>query len=332
MSMLNNKKIYLLIFLYFLTRLINLNSLPVFADEAIYIRWSQIIINDISKAFIPMYDGKPPLFMWIIIPFLKLIQDPLIAARLLSVFLGLGVIIFIYKSTCNFFSEKSAYLATAIAITCPFLFIYNRMALIESLLIFTLSLQIFFLSLYYKDNKLRYIILSGLAWGLSMLSKTTAFFFFVLYLPTSFYLKELNLLKFNTLPKVAIKNKKIIFSLFLAGLLGIGLFALTKLSVFFPFLFTRSRDFSYTMSEFINREVYYISVRAIKIFKWAGYYASPLLALVFLSSAALFFKKDETKKDIIFHFWLFIIVLIIPLVTFGKILAPRYLLPIIMPV
>lgn len=330
--MLKSKNIYFLIFLYLLTRLINLNSLPVFADEAIYIRWSQLIIDDITKAFLPMYDGKPPLFMWLIIPFLKLIQDPLIAARLLSVFLGLGVIIFTYKSVNNLFNKKSAYLAAALAVTCPFLFIYNRMALIESLLTFMLSLQIYFLSLYYKDKKLRYIILSGLAWGLSMLSKTTAFFFFTLYLPTNFYLKDLSLLKFNKLPQVINKNKKTIFSLALAGFLAFGLFGLTKLSVFFPFLFTRSRDFSYTLSEFINREYRYISVRAIKIFKWIGYYTSPLVALIFLSSAFFLLKKDEAKKEIIFHFWLFIIVLIIPFITFGKILAPRYLLPVILPI
>jgi 4-amino-4-deoxy-L-arabinose transferase-like glycosyltransferase len=327
-----SKTIYILFILYFLSRLVNLNSLPVFADEAIYIRWSQLIIDDITKAFVPMYDGKPPLFMWLTIPFLKFIQDPLIAARLLSVFLGAGTTFLIFKSAYNFFNKKTSYWTAVFAVSCPFLFIYSRMALIESLLTFTLSLQIYFLSLYKKKNKLIYIVLSGLAWGLSMLSKTTAFFFFTLYLPTGFYLKGFNILKFAKMPKILIKNKKTIFSLFLAGFLAFLIFGITKLSVFFPFLFTRSRDFSYTVTEFINREYKYIFVRGVKIFKWIGYYTSPLLILIFLGSAVFLSKIGKNKQNIITHLWLFVAVLVIPFITFGKILAPRYLLPITLPI
>src|SRR4030042_2725996 len=79
-----------------LLRIINLGSLPIFADEAIYIRWAQVMSAESTLRFLPLSDGKQPLFMWSVIPFLKIISDPLIAGRLLSAILGLGTIIAIF--------------------------------------------------------------------------------------------------------------------------------------------------------------------------------------------------------------------------------------------
>ncbi|MCC6710949.1 MAG: hypothetical protein IT416_01195, partial [Candidatus Pacebacteria bacterium] len=38
--------IFLVVGIYFLTHITALTLLPVFADEAIYIRWAQLIIDD----------------------------------------------------------------------------------------------------------------------------------------------------------------------------------------------------------------------------------------------------------------------------------------------
>jgi len=70
-----------IVFLALLLRLYRLDYLPVFADEAIYIRWAQIMKSESTLRFLPLSDGKQPLYMWSVIPFLKLIGDPLIAGR-----------------------------------------------------------------------------------------------------------------------------------------------------------------------------------------------------------------------------------------------------------
>ena len=65
-------------------RFVNLNSLPIFADEAIYVRWSQVMRAESSLRFLPLSDGKQPLFMWATIPILKIFTtDPLLAGRTL---------------------------------------------------------------------------------------------------------------------------------------------------------------------------------------------------------------------------------------------------------
>ncbi|MBN1169248.1 hypothetical protein JXA63_05150, partial [Candidatus Woesebacteria bacterium] len=52
--------IFILLLAIFL-RIYNLNELPIFGDEAIYIRWAQIMRNEPTLRFIPLSDGKQPL-------------------------------------------------------------------------------------------------------------------------------------------------------------------------------------------------------------------------------------------------------------------------------
>ena len=84
--------------LYFLTRLFSLTAIPVFGDEAIYIRWSQIIRNVETLRFIPLTDGKQPLFMWIVSSIIQFFSDPLFAARLISVLAGFGNLMAIFAN------------------------------------------------------------------------------------------------------------------------------------------------------------------------------------------------------------------------------------------
>jgi hypothetical protein len=74
-----------IIALYFFLRLYHLTSLPLFIDEAIYIRWGTIARLDATQRFISLTDGKQPLFVWIMWPMVKIFSDPIIAGRIVSV-------------------------------------------------------------------------------------------------------------------------------------------------------------------------------------------------------------------------------------------------------
>src|SRR3989304_4682915 len=86
----------ILVFSYFITRLVNLNLIPIFTDEAIYTWWAQVALNDPAQRFISLQDGKQPLFIWLAAILQKFTSDPLIGSRLVSVFAGFGSIIGIY--------------------------------------------------------------------------------------------------------------------------------------------------------------------------------------------------------------------------------------------
>src|SRR3990172_10040431 len=84
---------FLALLIFLSSRLINIMSLPIFTDEAIYTRWSQIAKNDAAWRFISLTDGKQPLFVWIDMVFMRFVSDPLLAGRLVSVFAGLLTVI-----------------------------------------------------------------------------------------------------------------------------------------------------------------------------------------------------------------------------------------------
>jgi len=91
---------------YFLLRLPNLTLQPVFADEAIYVRWAQVMRAEPTMRFLPLSDGKTPLFMWTMIPFLKIFNDPLFAGRFLSVISGFATLLGVYLLGRNFLGYK----------------------------------------------------------------------------------------------------------------------------------------------------------------------------------------------------------------------------------
>src|SRR3990167_6425859 len=78
----------ILLISYLASRLTFLTKIPIFTDEAIYIRWGQIALQDPVHRFISLEDGKQPLFIWLMLPALKWIADPLVAGRLVSVAAG----------------------------------------------------------------------------------------------------------------------------------------------------------------------------------------------------------------------------------------------------
>src|SRR4030065_1460953 len=79
--------------LYVTTRVYKLTLIPVFVDEAIYVRWAQVMKNEPTLRFLPLQDGKQQLFMWVGVPFFKLFDDPLVAGRMVSVAAGRGTFV-----------------------------------------------------------------------------------------------------------------------------------------------------------------------------------------------------------------------------------------------
>lgn len=184
--------------LYFVTRLVNLTSIPVFGDEAIYMRWSQVIKNVETLRFIPLNDGKQPLYMWLVVPLLKFFP-PLIAGRLLSVLSGyftlllLIVLFAIYQNYSSknlepqlfIFESLNKYLYTSfipalVYIFLPFAFFFDRIAVPDNLLSAFGLLSIILAILLAKYPRLDLSMLLGLALGLAWITKSPAIYFIVL--------------------------------------------------------------------------------------------------------------------------------------------------------
>jgi 4-amino-4-deoxy-L-arabinose transferase-like glycosyltransferase len=163
--------------LYFFLRLFNLLHLPIFTDEAIYIRWSQIAKQDAAWRFISLTDGKQPMFVWITMLLLRVIKDPLLAGRMTSVLAGFATMVGIFLLTRQLFKNTAVgLLSSLLYVISPFALVYNRMALYESLVgmfaVWSLYIEVLLV------QKLRFDIafLAGLIIGGGALTKSNAFF------------------------------------------------------------------------------------------------------------------------------------------------------------
>ncbi len=166
-------------------RTYKLDTIPVFVDEAIYVRWAQVMKAESTLRFLPLSDGKQPLFMWSIIPALGVINDPLIAGRLVSVAAGVGSIVGVFAIAQVLFNDKRVSLFSSFIYTMsPFTVFFDRMALADSTLTFFGIWTLFFAILTAKYERLDTAMLAGFALGGASLTKSPALFF-ALLLPST---------------------------------------------------------------------------------------------------------------------------------------------------
>ncbi len=166
-------------------RIYRLDLIPVFVDEAIYIRWAQVMRAESTLRFLPLSDGKQPLFMWAVMPALKVIADPLIAGRVVSVATGLGTTIGVFALSYTLFkSRKAALFASLLYGLSPFAVFFDRMALVDSMLAFFGVWTLTFSVLAVKNLRLDLAMIAGFFMGGAWLTKSPALFFWLM-LPAS---------------------------------------------------------------------------------------------------------------------------------------------------
>lgn len=177
--------VLLILFLaYFLLRLPNLTLQPIFADEAIYVRWAQVMKAEPTLRFLPLSDGKTPLFMWVLTPLFKVFDDPLFAGRFLSVMSGFATLLGTYLLGRKFFGVQTALWASLLIAITPFMVFFDRMALVDSMLA-AFSVWALFLSLLLiKYPRVDLAMFLGYFLGGGLLVKTPGFFN-ILALPAS---------------------------------------------------------------------------------------------------------------------------------------------------
>ncbi|MEK7472743.1 MAG: phospholipid carrier-dependent glycosyltransferase [Patescibacteria group bacterium] len=158
-------------------RIVNLTILPIFVDEAIYVRWAQVMAIEPTLRFLPLSDGKQPLYMWILMFLIKYFSDPLFIGRLVSVMTGMGTAVGVFVFSYVLFKNKFVSLISLLLyILSPFIFFFDRMALVDSMLsMFGIWTAIFsFLTAKYK--RLDLAMIAGFMLGFAALTKSPAMF------------------------------------------------------------------------------------------------------------------------------------------------------------
>lgn len=320
-----------LIVLYFLTRLTNIMSLPIFTDEAIYVRWGQIARQDAAWRFISLTDGKQPLFIWISMNIMRVVSDPLLASRLVSVFAGFGAMIGVFMLSMELFKKKRSgsvanqifgqllesktigYIAALFFIVFPFALVMDRMAMYDALVAFTMVWALYMEVLLVRYMRLDVAILTGVAIGLAVLTKTSGFF--------AIYLLPFSLLLFNFKEKQIMSRlaRWFIYAL-IASAVAYLMYSVLRLSPFFYIIDEKNGLFVYPFSEWIKhpREYLYGNFNAI-----IGWYIKYVTVPFLIFALAAFFIGKNFREKLLLFVWS--MAPFVALGIFGKTLYPRFI-------
>lgn len=316
----------LILLLYFILRLPNLTILPIFADEAVYIRWAQVMKAEPSLRFLPLQVGSPPLFIWLMMPFLKISTDPLLAGRLLSVFSGFLSLIGVFGVSYVLFKNlRLSLLSGLLYCVLPFMVFSERLALIDTTMTMFgiwLALLAIILSRY---QRLDLAMIMGFLFGSALLTKT----------PAVFYTLSLPFLTFLNYPRSKDKKTKAIYLSKLTGLLlvvfSIGYFIynfLLRLGPNFQLIALRNNEGVFNFREVIINPLNPLWPHLKDLADWLPNLISlPIFILVIMGM--FFCLKSKPKSFLFLLAWSLFPLVIVSMVS--KVFTPRYVLFTIWP-
>jgi len=303
----------------FFTRLYHLTILPVFADEAIYVRWAQVMRAEETLRFLPLSDGKQPLFMWLIIPFFKMFSDPLFAGRFVSVLAGLGTLVGIsLLSFLLFKSVKVSLAAAVIYAVCPFTFFFDRMALADSLLSMFGVWTFIFSYLAIKNKRLDFAMLAGFSLGGAWLTKSPALFF-ALMLPTMWLFADW---KKNLKSNFFVLLRSAGLSIVTAGI-GYGMYNILRFGTNFHMIASRNLDYVWPLSHILSNPFDPLNPFLLQVWQWINMMGPWPVWILSILGIAMGFARNW-KQKLILGIWF-----LAPVVVqseFAKVFTARYIL------
>ncbi|MDD2822937.1 MAG: glycosyltransferase family 39 protein [Candidatus Daviesbacteria bacterium] len=286
----------LLVIVYFILRLPNLTIQPIFADEAIYIRWAQIMKAEPTLRFISLTDGKTPLFMWAMIPLFKFINDPLMAGRLLSVFSGLGTLLGVIFLCWRFFDKSTAFWAALLIVITPFVVFFDRMALVDSMLAAFSIWALNFSLLLIRNPRFDLSMVLGYILGGGMLTKTPGLFN-VIMLPVAFLTFIWSAANWQ---KTFLKT---LMFFIISAAIAMGVYNLLRLGVGFSSLSSRNQDYIFPFSRLLSTPLDPFIPHLKDLADWfPKLFTPPILLFVFLGIAFVLIKRN--KVALVVLLWL----------------------------
>lgn len=306
---------------FWTTRLTNIRLWPIFTDEAIYTRWSQIALNDASLRFISLTDGKQPLWHWLTMVTMKVISDPLVAGRVVSVLAGFIAMIGVWFLSYELFKKKRvAFVASFLYLTTPFMLLYDRIAIVDSMLTMWGVWVLYLGIVTAKTLRLDFAMITGFALGAGLLTKSPAVFYTVLY--------PLNLLFISNKSQV----KKWLVLTIPTMLIAQAMRNIMRLSPWMHMIARKNTEFIISFTEFFKEPLRWFWGNLPSLWKWwVGSITWQVMLTALAGLILVFFAKKSKlsltgKKKEIVYLLIYILLPFLTAAAFGKVIFARYLL------
>lgn len=312
----------ILLGVYFASRLTNLTNIPIFTDEAIYIRWSQIGAQDANWRFISLTDGKQPMFTWVTMVLLKILPaDPLFIGRLSSVLSGaLSMIGMWFLGYELFRSRRIACFASFLYLISPFSFVYDRMALYDSMTAMFFIWNLYVSILLVRTLRLDVALILGMLLGAGMLNKSIGFL--------SLYLLPATLILFNWGDRGRLgRLGRWVGLAILAAILSQAIYSILRLAPLFHMIAQKDAIFVYPFSEWLGHPVKFLKGNMRGLFDWIIHYLTWPIYIASLLPLFMLWQKPR-EKLLLYVYWF---APFLALGLFGRVLYPRFIFFMAMP-
>lgn len=310
--------IILILFLFFLTRFVNLDKFPIFSDEGIYIRWAKVARSDATWRFISLTDGKQPLQTWGTIPFLKFFPDnALLAGRLFGVAGGLISLIGFFILAFYLFGKPAALIGSFLYIVTPYFLFYERLALVDSWVNAGFIWIFLFIIWLVKERRLSTSLILGLAGGMFLLAKSSVRIFLMLGIlaPILVFRKDIK--------KLIRESINFYVLLGLAATVALVIYNVQRLSPFMHYVAQKNLTFVMSFSEFLKTpfQYFFYNLKNTPLFiLWEMGFVIGVIGLIGLIELI---RRNEILG---IYFLLWIILPLTAIIFFTKVLFPRYLI------
>lgn len=310
-----------IILAYFATRLVNLTVFPIFTDEAIYIRWSQIGSRDAAWRFISLVDGKQPLYTWIAMGLMRFISDPILAGRLVSVIAGFGSIVGMFFLGREVFKNiRIGMIASLLYLISPFALVYDRMALYDSLVAMFSIWNLYVAILLVRHIRLDIAMIFGITLGLGMLNKSSGFL--------SLYMLPLTLFLFDwKKPGITRRLGGWFLCVLVAVVISQGMYSILRLSPLFGVIAQKNAIFVYPFTEWLKHPANSFVGNIRGMFDWLITYLTWPVWIAALLPILTFWRQPR-EKLFLYSWWL---APFVALALFARVLYPRFILFMTMP-
>ena len=305
-----------LLIVYYITRNIGLDVLPIFNDESTYIRFGLYQVKELDPQPYSLLIGKEPLIPQLLGLYGSSAENLLLGARSVIVFWGSLTLIGIFLFSKHLVSLRAAIFASALYICNPFSLFFDRLALLDSAVSAISIWSLFLTYLVLQTKKWRYVACLGIVMGIGLWIKASSAFYLVLpCIAGAVYLYQH---KFKT----QLRND--LLKLF-GTAVGLGLL------IFLP-LYTHPmyaehlillKQYTYPLHSIFLFPITVWIANAEGLLTWLPLYLTPVLFLLIVISGYRLREKP--------YVWLLLLWFLLPFLyelLYAKLLTARHLLPL----
>lgn len=203
----------LIVIFGFVIRIIAAVNLGMGADDA---HFAAHAINFIASGKLETWDQSTSLWYLVTDVFYKILGTSQLASRLAAVIFGSLSIVVVFLVSREFFNERTSLIAALLLALSPFA-IKNMLSEMDSFVLFFIMLGVYFFLIGLKSDKTKFYAISGVFFGLGLMTKLYTPFFILSIIIYAFYINKKK--TGNIIDKKILK--KLLVFLVIAGIFAI---------------------------------------------------------------------------------------------------------------